>query len=874
MNISRRLFVRKSGAAAAVLTIIPGVVIGGMKTQKLSDPVNMPAAGAGKYPEGEGSVTIAQGKVELRTPCFILKLDTGDGLRAGSLENRLTGKVLSLGNGAEVELDTGESEQAASTVKLRVTHLPEQIRRLSGRSVFGLEGEDAKISVRVTYQWDATQPVLSKFVEIVNDGDQPLNRLLNVRLGTYPTDAGQVSVRLNPDRTQVHAYDYGLPVFLDEEFFFGIAHPSGWVTNQGKEVSMRQYPGINLAAGEAFNCMEAVYGVAGSGDARPAFLAYLTSRMRRVVRGHDMPYAIFEAFGGNGEDADFWSGKGEQWETEEYLLDNIMKVAQGKQESGCQFDYYSIDFWHDSAGDLIRFDPQLFPNGFGPIKEELAKIGTLPGLWISSGGYPGWSIGDNPAIKPAMAHNNQICFATEPAKSLYTNAFLHHIKKNGVRLLKLDSACLECNNTHHEHLPGIYSTEAIHNATIEFLRRLDRECPDVFLMLYWGYQSPWWLLHGDTIFEYGLPGMEAKQPASQPTPYARDSVIQRMDQGTRNSNTELSIPALGKDSLGVWLSLWEEWNGKIGKERWQESLVMDICRGSMLLQIWTDTDWLTPPERLQMADFIALMKARPECFRNSRWIAGDPWKNEPYGYCCTDGKRAFLAINNSCWRDSSVALSLNPEWGLPSNLSWDIYRWYPDPARLVGRKSGFGESASITLRPFEVVLLEVVPAGELPALDRRLKSVPIPAGFTEPAISIKFNRIAEGDMITGRIRIPPASQGGTIVMIPYQVAHPGVKVNFDSNIPGPEVLRNIDEVMVGTLGARLAGLPLVCTQVWSDKVLIDTQRIKHGNAAWAAWRIPVGPSSGARDIDIAFRSGRVQPAGELALEGFFIPNEK
>ena len=98
------------------------------------------------------------------------------------------------------------------------------------------------------------------------------------------------------------------------------------------------------------------------------------------------------------------------------------------------------------------------------------------------------------------------------------------------------------------------------------------ECPDVFLMLYWGYQSPWWLLHGDTIFEFGLPGMEAKQPASQPTPYARDSAIQRTDQGTRNAITELNIPALGKDSLGVWLSTWEDWNAKMGKERWQESL--------------------------------------------------------------------------------------------------------------------------------------------------------------------------------------------------------------------------------------------------------------------------------------------------------------
>ena len=758
--------------------------------------MNIQASEPGEGLKEKGIVTTSQGKVELRTPHFLLKLDTSDGLRAESLENRLTGEVLSLGNGAEVELDIGESGKSGSTVKLHVVDLPEQVQSLNGKTVFRLEAEDAKISVLVKYHWDATQPVLRKFVEIINDEQQPLNRLLNVRLGTYTTDAHKVSGRLNPDRAQVSVGSYGFPIFLNEEFFIGIAHPTGWVTNNGKEVSLCQYPGKILSPGEAFMCMEAVYGVAGSGDARKAFLAHLTSRMRRVVRGHDKPYAIFEAFGGDGEDADFWTGKGEEWESEKYLLDNIMKVAKGQKESGCHFDYYLIDFWHDSAGDLIKFDPHLFPNGFDPVKAELEKLNTKPGLWISSGGYPGWTIGDNPAIIPAMTDKNAICLTAEPAKSLYTNAFLHHIRENGVRLLKFDSFIMECNNPNHEHLPGIYSTEAIHNSAIELLHSLDMECPDVFLMLYWGYQSPWWLLHGDTIFEFGLPGMEAKQPASQPTPYARDSAIQRTDQGTRNALTELNIPALGKDSLGVWLSTWEDWNAKMGKERWQESLVMDICRGSMLLQIWTDTDWLTPPEREQMADFIALMKANPDCFRNSRWILGDPWKNEPYGYCCTNGKRAFLAINNSCWRDSSVTLNLGPEWGLSANKSWDIYRWYREPARLLGGKSGFDESALITLRPFEVVLLEIVPSGEMPSLDRKLKSTLIPTGFKEPTLSINCLTFTEGNKITGQIHIPPASQGGLVVVIPYPVVPDSAEEIFESHIPGPEDLRNIQYVIV------------------------------------------------------------------------------
>ncbi len=301
-------------------------------------------------------------------------------------------------------------------------------------------------------------------------------------------------------------------------------------------------------------------------------------------------------------------------------------------------------------------------------------------------------------------------------------------------LLKFDNTACVCVNPNHEHLPGLYSTEAIEDGLIEFFRDLDAECPDVFLMLYWGYKSPWWLLHADTLFDSGI-GIEAASPSDQPTPYVRDGVTQKLDQAQWVANE--NVPALGKDSLGVWLSDWP-WNSQIGKERWEAGFVMDLCRGSLLAQPWSDTPWLSPPERKQMADFIALLKAQPGCFGNSRFILGDPWKDEPYGYCCTDGQRAFLAIHNCCWKDTVPRLELNSAWGLPDGQAWDLYRWYPDPARLSGNAETFGREVSISLRPFEVVLLEVVPAGQPPALDRTFDVKPIPARFAEASRSVEF----------------------------------------------------------------------------------------------------------------------------------------
>lgn len=686
-------------------------------------------------------------QVELHSPHSVFRLDITSGLRAVSWENRLTGHTLSLGNGLELEFDIGLPDGPLETPRLEVSEVEVKAQGETGEAVFHLSAKEPAATALVTYRWDAERPELHKFITITNDSSRPWNRLLNVRLGRYDMGDAQVvdkpaggtysvpAPREFPSAGGTHV-ERGFPVFAADEFFFTLAHPGGVAEGFGGKVSLRQYPGAKLAPGKTFECMEAVYGVAKAAEASKAFLAHVRSRTRRVVRGHDKPYAIFEPFGAR--------PNGSFDETEEFVLDSIAKVAEGQRDAGCHFDLYSVDFWVDHRGTLKECDPERFPNGLIRIRRELDKLGTALGLWID-GSMLGWSIGGNPdpAVQVCLNHDPQkpetltqvqlrrkaFCRATEPIRSMYTEAFRYHIRQHGVRLLKFDNTGCVCANPNHEHLPGLYSTEPIEDALIDFFQELDAECSDVFLMLYWGYKSPWWLLHADTLFDSGI-GIEAASPSDQPTPYVRDGVTQKLDQAQWVANE--NVPALGKDSLGVWLSDWP-WNSQIGKERWEAGFVMDICRGSLLAQPWSDTPWLSPPERKQMAEFIALLKARPDCFGNSRFILGDPRKDEPYGYCCTDGKRAFLAIHNCCWQDSVLRLELNSAWGLPDGEAWDLYRWYPDPAKLSHEEETFGNTASIALRPFEIILLEAVPHGQAPTLDRTFDVKPIPTKFAEPS---------------------------------------------------------------------------------------------------------------------------------------------
>jgi hypothetical protein len=610
------------------------------------------------------------------------------------------------------------------------------------RAIISLASQNDRIRAEVSYEVRRDDPVLRRDIRVCNVGSESV-RLMSLRSGTYTTNA------------EVSDGERGFPVYINDDSFVSLVHSAAWTMGQDGDISLRQYPGISLETDESYEAAQMVIGAAAKGDANAAFLAHVESRLRRTVRGHDGPKAVLTAFGAwNMADPD---GFLEDEISEEILLDHLGKVRQQVDDTGCAFDIYNVDFWVDPRGDLTGFDPVRFPNGFDEVKKQIAEVGSEPGLWIDSS-MSGWAIGENPAIARCVTYNPSyapkpwkgdfVCRATDPARTLYSEGLGHHIRENGVRLLKFDNLRSYCVNLSHDHLPGIYSTEAIHDSVIETLKAFDRESPDVFLMLYWGHRSPWWLLHADTLFEPGL-AIEAASPSEWPTLHVRDSVTLGLDLGHSWCR---DVPNLGKDSLGVWLSSWG-WNSSIGTERWQEGFVMDICRGSLLAQPWSDYEWLTPPEREEIAEFISILRSQPDCFRNSRPIGGDPWKAEPYGYCCTDGDRTFVALNNPTWDDITFDLRLGGEWGLADGKRWNVYRRYPTPVRLtIDGDAVFESDTSIAMSPFDVILLEIVPDGDVATGERVFSDEPLPTAFAHA--SAELSVVISEDSDTEHLYLP------------------------------------------------------------------------------------------------------------------------
>jgi hypothetical protein len=206
-----------------------------------------------------------------------------------------------------------------------------------------------------------------------------------------------------------------------------------------------------------------------------------------------------------------------------------------------------------------------------------------------------------------------------------------------------------------------------------------------------------------------------------------------------------------------------------------------------------------------------------------------------------------MALHNACWKDSVLSLELNSAWGLPDGQTWDAYRWYPDPAKMQGEGSGSREKAAIALRPFDVVLLEIVPHGQSPSLNRSFPSKPVPLHFAEATQEIDITSVADAKpplptqkpaeptpkptnlmSLAMHGQIPATGSGGALV-VSVQIRDGSGR--FEVRGPGQYL----------SCRPKLAGQDAACQPVLGK----DTYP-----SCWQAWRIAVEPSAAPRPLEM------------------------
>ena len=408
-----------------------------------------------------------------------------------------------------------------------------------------------------------------------------------------------------------------------------------------------------------------------------------------------------------------------------------LEVLENFKKEGIQFDYYVPDVgWQDWTSDLTRFSPAGFPEGPGKVIGKVNDLGIKWGLWFGSC-FADWTCGLKPGIEPSRAMiaggkwpeirsrdnvdqllnpDRQLCLASEPYFSILRDALLYHIRNYNLRFFKLDVGSYFCNSTGHNHLPGKYSTEANFDSVIKIAQQTHEAAPDIYIMWYWGIRSPFFALHGDSIFESRI-AMEGASTGDYPALYFRDAVTLAVDQGTQLNDL---IPPMNKDSLGIWLTdTW--WGNAMRKERWREALVMDLGRGNLLFpQFWGELRWFNNEDVKFLARLQQLAKKNESLFYNRNTILGDPWNNDVYGYSYFDGAHGFIFMNNADFQSRPVQLQLDETIGLKTGnaKALRIVSHFPDRAELRLKGQGglkAGQTIDTWLRPFEVAMWEITP---------------------------------------------------------------------------------------------------------------------------------------------------------------------
>jgi hypothetical protein len=679
--------------------------------------------------------------LELTNAQFAWRFDWAGGLLTSTgFENKLAGRATPLTATRELALVFSAALDRVAEPLLRADNFTVRAVKRTGRlaAVFTLHSAAAGLDVSLHVRLDG--PTRRKWIEFTNTSGREL-LLLDVELDDF-TCTGAAT-----------GGGSGQPVFLDDEAFAALEHPSGDNRGTGGRVQLAHYPGRRLAPGAKFRSHTALVSVAAAGGVRAHFLDYLEARSRP----RPGMIGVYTAFGINN-----------QWGAcpsldDEQTLDVLNHLGQLRKR-GVRFDYFTLDTgWVDPASDLTRFKPTAFPRGPGEMLQRVRSLHLKFGLWFATSwglqscwDYSGAFPDGLPPTQlyregyPLGADGLTFCLGEENYRAILQKAVLHHVRKNGVRFLKFDGGSYACDNPAHGHLPGKYSTESMHEWLIDLARRARAITPDVFIMWYWGLRSPFWALHGDAIFESGL-FMEGSGTSSVPTLHYRDSVTLAQDQNARHA---LNIPPRLKDSLGVWLSD-TRWGNFMGAERWRETLVMDLGRGSRLFpNLWGNLRHLTDDDVTFLAWITAFARKNAALFAHRRVVGGDPFRNEVHGYAHSRGARGLIFLNNSHFTSRPVTVRLDPSLGLDARpgTSVQIITHFPDRRQLRqqdGTRFRLGDMLMFWLRPFETLMLEVTPVVRTGArLPRRVitdaqaaqmgVALPLKTVDADPLLDVRF----------------------------------------------------------------------------------------------------------------------------------------
>jgi hypothetical protein len=478
------------------------------------------------------------------------------------------------------------------------------------------------------------------------------------------------------------------------DFFFGPEDPHALNRSDSGDATCRVRRNSPLAHGEALT-QSFIVGIAPPGQMRRAFLYYLERERAHPYR----PFLHYNSWYDISRDA-FALNQTNCLEAIRLWGERFIRPYDVRMDAMVFDDGWDDPktLWHFHAG---------FPKGFAPLAKLCRQYHTRLGVWLSPFGGYGESRRQRLQFGSRQGYEtNAAGFSLAGPKyyAAFKQACVRMVRKYGVNYFKFDGIAAGVSATGGADY--VLDTEAMRRLMLE----LRKEDPNLYINLTTGsWPSPFWLRYADSLWRQGDDmGFCGKGSRQQQWLNYRDRETYR--------NIVRKSPLYPLNSLmtqGVAYSR----RGCAGDPAFNSAGFKDDVRaffgaGTSLQELYVQPGKLTPADWQVLAEAAKWSRANADVLVDTHWLGGDPDEPAVYGYASWTPRKGILMLRNPDDQSHEFALDVAAAFELPPGAPTRFALTSPwaEDAGKPALTAVAGVPLQLTLKPFEVVVLEAAPS--------------------------------------------------------------------------------------------------------------------------------------------------------------------
>lgn len=372
------------------------------------------------------------------------------------------------------------------------------------------------------------------------------------------------------------------------------------------------------------------------------------------------------------------------------------------KKRGVVMDSFMMDDGWDDTETMWEFHKGL-PQEFRNVRKLAESYGAGPGVWFSPWG--GYGRPKENRIKAAgdKYETNASGFALTGPKyyERFREMCLHMIRENGINHFKLDGTSSEAQPIKGSRFGSDFE------AIISLIGELRAERPDIFINLTTGtWASPFWFGIADSIWRGNWDHDFCGEGSS------RNQWITFRDAMIYQNNAKIS-PLFPINSLMTHGVIYNK--GARGLTTTEgDDLANEIWSGfglgTQMEELYITPSMLTQAEWDTLAAAAKWARSNGETLVDAHWVGGDPADLAVYGFGAWSPAKGILTLRNPAAQEQTFSFDPAAVFELPVGAPVKYTLTSPKGDALPAQTVQAGKPVQIKLAPFQVLVLEAIPA--------------------------------------------------------------------------------------------------------------------------------------------------------------------